>query len=229
MVKVALLFSAVAIVAARAPKGAKAKAEEKRIAAHKDTLKNLGNNAHKYSYEGRKRTFRAAGAIGQCTGDCDHDKNCAKGLKCMTYGDAKSKSLCKGRARSRFQYCGNPHAKTMTADSKTIVSHGKEVVTAIQQFGQCRGHCKSDGDCKTGLKCHKRIGSEVPASTGCVGKTATDKNHNYCFSPVAITDPRRCSEWTCTEWCTLFDAEAEKNGVYAQNGCGDEGSSLCEC
>tara|TARA_B110000211_G_C13877416_1_gene463617 strand:+ start:100 stop:768 length:669 start_codon:yes stop_codon:yes gene_type:complete len=222
MVKVALLFSAVAVVAARRPRSAKDKAEQKVTETHRDFIKNQGGNAHRFHNKG----------IGQCTGDCDSNSNCAKGLKCMVWTDAVKVSLCKGhvsRRNKRFQYCGNPHAKTMTADSKTIVSHGKEVVTAIQKFGQCRGHCKSDGDCQTGLKCHQRIGSEVPASTGCVGNTATDENHNYCFSPVAITDPRRCSEWTCTEWCTLFDAEAEKNGVYAKNGCEDEGSSLCEC
>ena len=223
MVKVVLLFSAVAVVASRRAISAKDKAEEKLIKAHKTHMTSRGNNAHKFS-----------NGVGQCTGDCDHDYNCAKGLKCMPWKDAVKISLCKGRVsrrNRRFQYCGNPHAKTMTADSKRIVSHGKEVVTAIQKFGQCRGHCKSDGDCQTGLKCHQRIGSEVPASTGCVGKTVFDKNHNYCFKPeaIAITDPRRCSEWTCTEWCSLFDVEAEKNGVYAKNGCEDEGSSLCEC
>ena len=37
-----------------------------------------------------------------------------------------------------------------------------------------------------------------------------------------------CKDWTCPQWYKWFDDAAEKAGVYAANGCGDDGDE-CTC
>merc|ERR1712127_1074006 len=185
-------------------------------------------NAHRFG-GGWKNT---QGHMGQCTGDCDFHSHCADGLVCMSRNVAVTTSLCKGHASNKFQYCGNPHAKEMIKDSATIVNHGKQVVTAIQKFSACRGHCHTDGDCKTGLKCHHRgAKGEVPGFTGCAAgeKDQTDADtFNFCYLELPRTDARRCADWTCTEWCHNFSDEDEAAGIYAANGCDADGDS-CKC
>ena len=229
MVKVILLFSTVAVVAARPPRNAAQRAEQAKVNTHKAVFHNGGNNAHKWG-SGRANK---QGEMGQCTGDCDMNSHCAEGLVCMKHNDAVKTSLCKGYTTKRFQYCGNPHAKEMIKDSATIVNHGKQVVTAIQKFSACRGHCHTDGDCKTGLKCHHRgAKGEVPGFTGCAAgkKDQTDADtFNFCYRPTLDRkDARHCADWTCTEWCQNFSAEDEAAGIYAANGCDADGDS-CKC
>jgi len=230
MVKVVLLFSTVAAVAARTPKTDAQRAEQAKVNTHKGVFHNGGNNAHKWGW-GKSNM---QGDMGQCTGDCDMDSHCADGLVCMDHSEAKTTSLCTGHAPGKFQYCGNPHAKEMIKDSATIVNHGKQVVTAIQKFAECRGHCHTDGDCKTGLKCHHRgTEGEVPGFTNCAAgkEDQTDADtFNFCYvdrTPIG-SPARHCADWTCTEWCHNFSAEDEAAGFYAANGCDADGDS-CKC
>ena len=63
--------------------------------------------------------------------------------------------------------------------------------------------------------------------TGCEGKTLDIQD--YCYLPLKLSNPMRCSEWSCTEWCTFFDLADEDAGVYKANGCIDDGLDGCGC
>lgn len=44
------------------------------------------------------------GILQECQGDCDYNKDCAKGLKCGERDDQKVRE-CSGKAESRADYC----------------------------------------------------------------------------------------------------------------------------
>jgi hypothetical protein len=116
-------------------------------------------------------------------------------------------------------------------DTKTLATHGYDAHTLanVQKhggLGMCQGDCDSDSHCRSGLKCYHSSwhGNTV---TGCEGKT--HRSHDYCYSPLKLSDPKRCQEWSCAEWCQFFDQAAEDAGVYKANGCGDDGMDTCAC
>lgn len=45
-------------------------------------------------------------------------------------------------------------------------------------------------------------------------------------SPVDVSDISNCLEWTCTQWCYLYDET--KNQDYIRYGCVDDGE-YCKC
>jgi len=45
-------------------------------------------------------------------------------------------------------------------------------------------------------------------------------------NPVDVSDISNCLEWTCTQWCYLYDET--KNQDYIRYGCVDDGE-YCKC
>ena len=115
-------------------------------------------------------------------------------------------------------------------NTKTLTTHNYQAHTLANVkkhgLGMCQGDCDSDSHCRSGLKCyHSHQSGNIV--TGCEGKTHL--LHDYCYSPLKLSDPKRCQEWSCAEWCQFFDQAAEDAGVYKANGCGDDGMDTCAC
>ena len=213
------------------------------VAAHKDakSLTTHGYNAHNLANV-KKHGF------GMCQGDCDNDSQCRGAMKCYhssTHGvSLKFQTGCEGKTLSMHDYCYMPAAPTRfptrkptsppvgTAhvDSKSLKTHGynAHLLGGVQKhgFGMCQGDCDSDAQCRGSMVCfhsHK-AGNTV---TGCEGKTLAV--HDYCYQPLKLSNPKRCQEWSCTEWCSFFDQATEDAGVYKANGCADDGVDSCQC
>ena len=93
------------------------------------------------------------------------------------------------------------------------------------KLGECKGDCDNDSQCKGNLKCYQRNG--YTGVTHCEGRGT--KNWDYCFNPIPLSDPTRCAEWACADWCAYWDEAAENSGIYKTNGCGDDGIDTCNC
>ena len=166
--------------------------------------------------------------LGMCQGDCDSDSHCRSGLKCYhSHTGGNIVTGCEGKTHLAHDYCYEENAHL---DTKTLTTHGYQAHTLANVkkhgLGMCQGDCDSDSHCRSGLKCyHSHKGGNTV--TGCEGKTHL--LHDYCYSPLKLSDPKRCQEWSCAEWCQFFDQAAEDAGVYKANGCGDDGMDTCAC
>jgi len=116
------------------------------------------------------------GPFGRCSGDCDNNDDCVRGLVCFQRdGVENNVPGCLGEAVQDVDYCVLP-------------SQNFDVLTYIGDtgpFGTCGGDCDHDDDCMPGLVCFQRDGEDnnVP---GCDG-TATD-NVDYCIvDPSTVT------------------------------------------
>ena len=205
------------------------------FAGDSKTLKEFGWSAHKH------------GKIGECKGDCDADYQCATGLKCFHRSRPGTVTGCMGRSVSSYDYCyrpvptayptafptaypTNPPSVAAHKDAKSLTTHGYNAhnLANVKKhgFGMCQGDCDSDAQCRGSMVCYQshKSGNTI---TGCEGRTLAI--HDYCYQPLKRSSPKRCQEWSCAEWCKFFDQAAEDAGVYAKNGCADDGADTCKC
>ena len=124
----------------------------------------------------------------------------------------------------------SPPVGTAHVDSKSLKTHGynAHLLGGVQKhgFGMCQGDCDSDAQCRGSMVCYHshKSGNTI---TGCEGKTLDI--HDYCYEPNTLSSPARCQEWSCADWCKYFDQATEDAGVYAKNGCADDGADTCKC
>lgn len=213
----------------------------KPVAAHKDTkeLTTHGANAHLI------KTVKKHG-FGMCQGDCDKDSQCRGAMKCYQSNrggvSLKIQTGCEGKTTSNHDYCYMPPTKAPTkkptspptdpahVDTQKLTTHGWNAHTLAgakkHGLGMCQGDCDRDHQCRGSMVCYQsnKSGNKV---TGCEGKT--NGAHDYCYQPLKLSDPKRCPEWGCTEWCTFFDQKTEDAGVYKKYGCDDDGMDTCAC
>ena len=226
----------------------------KPVAAHKDSkeLTTHGANAHLIASV-KKHGF------GMCQGDCDNDKQCRGAMKCYhssRHGvSLKFQTGCEGKTTSYHDYCympkatkaptqkptqnptqkptqkpTNPPTDPAHIDTQKLTTHGwsAHLLAGAKKhgLGMCQGDCDADSQCRGSMVCYHshKTGNTV---TGCEGKTLSA--HDYCYQPLKLSDPKRCQEWGCTEWCAYFDQTTEDAGVYKTNGCGEDGMNTCAC
>jgi hypothetical protein len=131
------------------------------------TLTKLGNNG--------SPTY--AFPLGECQGDCDSDNDCRSGLKCFARSGTQPVPGCAGSGEEGMDYCYDP-TSGIPADSTTLTKYGNNGIPAEAfPLGRCQGDCDKDSDCRTGLKCFLRTGTQtVPGCRG-LGISGTD----YCY------------------------------------------------
>jgi len=97
--------------------------------------------------------------------------------------------------------------------------------TTDSTAAQCYEKCKATKGCKHFSVNTTPNTEHFGVCMGCsVGNWAGQANFD-AYNVVNIAD---CKDWTCAEWCEWYDLETEKEGVYAANGCGDDGDE-CTC
>jgi hypothetical protein len=116
-------------------------------------------------------------------------------------------------------------------DTKRLTTHGfhaheDEDFLTHGSFGMCQGDCDSDDQCRGSMVCFKSQ-TKGKTVTGCEGKTKGQ--HDYCYQPLQLSNPKRCEEWSCTEWCAYFDQAVEDAGTYKASGCAEDGVDSCQC
>merc|ERR1711981_35327 len=88
--------------------------------------------------------------LGECEGDCDHDRNCVRGSRCAQSNGYLRGHGCKGRSKTKYaDYCVRrlPMLRFRGWSPKFRLS-------------KCEGDCDSNKNCKGHMKCHhdkKRI------------------------------------------------------------------------
>ena len=154
--------------------------------------------------------------------------------KCSGYdknGAVAKRDCCKcgGTAGHQVHNANGAHL-----DTKSLTTHGYDAhklsnVVKHNGLGMCQGDCDSDAQCRGSMACYHSStnGKSLKIQTGCEGKT--EGAHDYCYQPNRKSSPERCLEWTCAEWCMYFDESTEAAGVYAKNGCVDDGADDCKC
>ena len=119
----------------------------------------------------------------ECQGDCDHDSDCAPGLKCFQRRWDEDVPGCHGgTAYPVMDYCYNPACEGSGPSPgppglpELDSSYGSQ---GAANMPMCSGDCDSDEDCAGRLRCFQRDGTEpVP---GCVG--AGVEGFDYCYEP----------------------------------------------
>ena len=141
--------------------------------------------------------------LNECEGDCDEDKDCAGDLICFERKSNEYKSVpgCLGGETdsSGTDYCIRAGASLVTAPptsaSPTIspaptpsypslkkVGNNWDPASAFP-LGECEGDCDRNSDCKGGMICFQRTGTEsVP---GCLGGETDSKGTDYCVQSGA--------------------------------------------
>jgi len=109
-----------------------------------------------------------------CTGECDQDSQCAKGLKCFQRSKGEKIPGCKGNGGGKdWDYCYNP----LHGGVKTLSGGNSGSAKNLQR---CTGECDADSQCAYGLKCFQRSkGEPIP---GCKGNGG-GKDWDYCYDP----------------------------------------------
>jgi len=191
------------------------------------TLTDHGFSAHRL-----KNVVKAKG-LGMCQGDCDSDTHCQGSMKCFhSSSGGNTVTGCEGKTSGITDYCYQP--KPVTAahlNAKKLTDHGFSAhtltnVVKAKGLGMCQGDCDSNTHCQGSMVCF-HSSSSGNTVTGCEGKTSgyTD----YCYQPLKLSNPARCAEWSCKEWCLYFDQTVEDAGVYSKNGCVEDGVLSCAC
>merc|ERR1719472_542462 len=111
-----------------------------------------------------------------CTGECDADSQCAKGLKCFQRSKGEKIPGCKGKGGGGdWDYCYNPLHGGVKELGGTNDSKAKNLQ-------RCVGECDADAQCAYGLKCFQRSkGEKIP---GCKdGKKKMPGHYDYCYDP----------------------------------------------
>merc|ERR1712222_179074 len=109
-----------------------------------------------------------------CTGECDADSQCAKGLKCFQRSKGEKIPGCKGNGGGKdWDYCYNP----LHVGVKNLSGGNSGSAKNLQR---CTGECDADSQCAYGLKCFQRSkGEPIP---GCKGNGG-GKDWDYCYDP----------------------------------------------
>merc|ERR1712010_177845 len=109
-----------------------------------------------------------------CTGECDADSQCAKGLKCFQRSKGEKIPGCKGNGGGKdWDYCYNP----LHGGVKNLSGGNSGSAKNLQR---CTGECDADSQCAYGLKCFQRSkGEPIP---GCKGNGG-GKDWDYCYDP----------------------------------------------
>merc|ERR1712037_718365 len=96
-----------------------------------------------------------------CTGECDADSQCTKGLKCFQRSHGEKIPGCTGKGGGAdWDYCYNP----LHGGVKNLSGGNSGSAKNLQR---CTGECDADSQCAYGLKCFQRSkGEPIP---GCKG------------------------------------------------------------
>ena len=145
-----------------------------------------------------------AGKCDVCMGDCDTDADCKFGLSCFQRGGSETVPGCLGAGAIGYDYCYAPEL-TKGVDGAGGCGAGKCDV--------CMGDCDTDADCKSGLSCFQRSGSEtVP---GCRGAGAYA--YDYCYAPeltLGVYGAHGCGAGKCDVCMGDCDTDADcKSGL----------------
>lgn len=150
-----------------------------------------------------------------CEGDCDNDKECTGNLKCFQRDGYTTPPGCDGLGKEAYDYCYDPEALGLPNLKDVGKNPGKTLDV-------CGGDCDSDKDCKEGLVCYQRSGSDtVP---GCAG--AGKKDWDYCIEGQTSyareladkgVDPADSLE-LCTGDCDKDDDCAGNLKCFQRNG-----------
>merc|ERR1712032_1435713 len=85
-----------------------------------------------------------------CTGECDADSQCAKGLKCFQRSKGEKIPGCKGNGGGKdWDYCYDP----LHGGVKNLSGGNSGSAKNLQR---CTGECDKDSQCAYGLKCFQR-------------------------------------------------------------------------
>merc|ERR1712010_387687 len=118
-----------------------------------------------------------------CTGECDADSQCAKGLKCFQRSKGEKIPGCKGNGGGKdWDYCYNP----LHGGVKNLSGGNSGTAKNLQR---CTGECDADSQCAYGLKCFQRSkGEPIP---GCKGNGG-GKDWDYCYDPkTEVKKPKK--------------------------------------
>merc|ERR1712032_1656546 len=120
----------------------------------------------------------------ECTGECDLDSQCAKGLKCFQRSKGEKIPGCKGNGGGKdWDYCYNP----LHGGVKNLSGGNSGSAKNLQR---CTGECDADSQCAYGLKCFQRSkGEPIP---GCKGNGG-GKDWVYCYDPKT-EKPNPCAK-----------------------------------
>eukprot|EP00964_Phaeocystis_antarctica_P135734 scaffold100077_cov69-Phaeocystis_antarctica.AAC.1 len=152
-------------------------------------------------------------------GDCDTDADCKSGLYCFQRGGSETVPGCRGAGVSGYDYCAELPELTLGVYGANGCGAGKCDV--------CMGDCDTDADCKFGLSCFQRGGSEtVP---GCLGARAI--GYDYCYAPEltkGVDGAGGCGAGKCDVCMGDCDTDADcksglscfqRNGIETVPGC----------
>merc|ERR1719291_1474571 len=121
-----------------------------------------------------------------CTGECDADSQCAKGLKCFQRSKGEKIPGCTGNGGGKdWDYCYNP----LHGGVKELGGSNDSKAKNLQR---CVGECDADSQCAYGLKCFQRSkGEKIP---GCKdGKKKMPGHYDYCYDPkTEVKKPNPC-------------------------------------
>lgn len=119
------------------------------------------------------------GKLFECQGDCDRDSDCMGSLKCFQTGKRiPIVTGCIGATLKATDYCYDP-----SKGVRDFRNRGKDY--SGSDLDVCEGNCKSDSNCKAGLKCFRRSKSdyENDDAPGC--RTRPKRGYSVCYDPKA--------------------------------------------
>jgi len=124
----------------------------------------------------------SAKGLTACTGECDNDAQCGKGLKCFQRENGEAIPGCDVSTApgKDWDYCYDPlFGEAGHRFPVTMVGGGNS--GSAKGLKACHGECDNDGQCATGLKCFQR--SKGEAIPGCDVSTAPTGDWDYCYDP----------------------------------------------
>lgn len=121
-----------------------------------------------------------ASKCSRCEGDCDTDDDCTSGLKCKQRDNNEKTEGCNtggGGDIKGYDFC---------YDEPTLTKNGAISCHPTNQCDRCQGDCDQDADCKSGMTCRQRDGTEKVK--GCLeGGTGDISKFDYCFDEPTLT------------------------------------------
>merc|ERR1712222_193723 len=84
-----------------------------------------------------------------CTGECDSDTQCAKGLKCFQRSNGEKIPGCKGNGGGKdWDYCYNPKGSNNGGSNNAgDITLGGGNNGKAKNLKACRGECDADSQC----------------------------------------------------------------------------------
>ena len=117
-----------------------------------------------------------------CQGDCDSDDQCQGTSKCFQRnGDEQVPGCFGGFGTVGSDYCYEPFIGGNSTGKTTLTMRSTEC-SISQPCEICQGDCDTDAECKGGMKCFQRNGTEgVP---GCLGDG--NSGRDYCYQASGL-------------------------------------------